>query len=441
MTSGYPWILSVGWLALAFGSGLLDAVRERRLAAGGLACLGLGLAAWRTTSADPGGALASPAQLGAGFLVVNGSLLLLGLALVVWAVGLGGLGRRRAVAILATALGVILIARLSAEPLLAAGLVRAAVSALALGLAGTALLVVGRSVAATGPGSALGQRLFSVPLRPVLPQTRRAWWLGAVLAGSTAATALGPHVAVVFSGVMVTAWSGYFLFHIRISRPVPVAPLLSLLLLPAYWLLATVAGPVGLSIAALPLVPLSPAAEALIAPALLLVGWSVAGLWPLHRQVPGAFTGVAGALLLGRIALPLAAGGLEYWRPLMVPLLLLGMWHAAARARWPLLAIGGGLLGIAGLAPAGTRGAGWLIGSALVLELSSMASLPEGVRRVARLAGWVSGAWGGLLVLEGGLRGEVVYTTLGTVVLALLIVSRPRQAMIASAPRTPSPSA
>jgi hypothetical protein len=41
MTSGYPWILSVGWLALAFGSGLLDAVRERRLAAGGLACLGL----------------------------------------------------------------------------------------------------------------------------------------------------------------------------------------------------------------------------------------------------------------------------------------------------------------------------------------------------------------------------------------------------------------
>jgi hypothetical protein len=261
------------------------------------------------------------------------------------------------------------------------------------------------------------------------------------MAGSTAAAALGPHVAVVFSGVMVTAWSGYFLFRTRIGRPVPVAPLLSLLLLPTYWLLATVAGPVGLSIAALPLVPLSPAAEALVAPALLLVAWSVAGLWPLHRQVPGAFTGLAGALLLGRIALPLAAGGLEYWRPLMVPLVILGLWHAAARARWPLLAIGGGLLGIAGLAPSGTGGAGWLIGSALVLELSSMASLPGGVSRVARLAGWVSGAWGGLLVLEGGLRGEVVYTTLGTVVLALLIVSRPRQAMIASAPRTPSPSA
>ncbi len=441
MTSGDPLILSIGWLALALGSGLLAGVRARRLAAGGLACLGLGLAAGRATFADSSGALASPASAGTGFLVVNGGFLLLGLALVVWAVGSGGRGRRRAVPILAVALGVILVVRLSAGSLLAAGPLRAAGSALALGLAGVGLLGLGRAISATGPARAIGRRLFSAPLQPTSSAISSAGWRGAALAVGTAATALGPHVAVVFLGVVVTAWSGYVLFPAPIGRTVPVTPLLSLLLLPGYWFLATVAGPEGLSIAALPLVPLSPAAELLIAPALLLVAWGAAGLWPLQRQVAGAFTGPAAVLLLSRIALPLAADGLAYWRPVVVPLLILGMAHAAARSRWPLLAVGGALLGVAGATPAGAMGAGWLIGSALVLEVSSMVSLPGGVTRVARVVGWVSAAWGGLLVVEGGLRGEVVYTALGTVGLALLLVSLPRQAMIASAPRTPSPSA
>jgi hypothetical protein len=240
---------------------------------------------------------------------------------------------------------------------------------------------------------------------------------------------------IVFLGVMLTAWSAFFLSHPRIGRPAPVTPVLALLLVPCYWLLATIAGPEGLGISALPVVPLSPAAEWLVAPVLLLVSWSVAGLWPLHRQVPGALSGPAGALLLIRIALPLASGGLEYWRPLIIPLVVIGMWHAAARARWPLLAMGAAFLGTAGLTPAGVIGAGWLIGSALALELSSMASLTARVERLVQMGAWVSAVWGGLLVLEGGLRGEVVYTALGTAGLALLMVSWNRQAMTPSAPR------
>jgi hypothetical protein len=170
------------------------------------------------------------------------------------------------------------------------------------------------------------------------------------------------------------------------------------------------------------------------------VGWSVAGLWPLHRQVPGALVGPLGALLLVRIALPLAPDGLEYWRPLAVPVLIAGIWHAAAAARWPLLAAGAGSLGVAGLTPAGATGAGWLLGSAFVLELCSMLSPPVGTIRLAQVAAWVSVAWGGLLVLEGGLRGEVVYTALGAAGLALLIASGRRQAITASAPSTPAPS-
>jgi hypothetical protein len=247
--------------------------------------------------------------------------------------------------------------------------------------------------------------------------------VAAILAGATA-VALGPHVAVVFLGVIVAAWSAHLLFRDRPAPPKPVTPSLTLVLLPTYWLLATIAGPEGLRLAALPRVPLSPAAEWLVAPALLLVGWSVAGLWPLHRQVPGALTGSLGVLLLLRIALPLAPGGLEYWRPLAVPVLIVGLWHAASQARWPLLALGAGYLGAAGSTPAGAAGAWWLMGSALVLEVSSMIRLREGVIRAVQVATWIPAAWGGLLVLEGGLRGEVVYTTLGAVGTGLLVAGR-----------------
>jgi hypothetical protein len=441
MTSTYPVIAPLGWLALALGAALLGGDRERRLAAAGLLILGLGLAAWRVSSADPAVSLTPPDRLGEGFLVVNGGLLLLGLGLVLWAAASGGSGGRPGVGLPATALGVILVARLSAGILLAGGLLRVVSAGIALGLAGVTVLALGRTIAGTGPARALGARLFPEPLRPASPANPRAVRLvGALLAGA-AATGLGPHVAVVFLGVTVAAWSAYFLFHTGGGRPAPAAPSLILLLAPVYWLLSTIAGPEGLSVAALPLVPLSPAAESLVAPALLLVGWSLAGLWPMHRQVPGALVGPIGALLLVRIALPLAPDGLEYWRPLAAPVLIVGIWHAAARARWPLLAAGAGLLGVAGLTPAGGTGAGWLLGSAFVLELCSMLSVPVGTLRLARVAIWVSAAWGGLLVLEGGLQGEVVYTALGAAGLALLIASRRRQAITASVPSTTEPSA
>ena len=426
MTSNYPGFAAVGWLALALGASLLGGGRAR-LAAAGLLTLGLGLAAWRAGSAAPAASLPPPDRLGEGFLVVNGGLLLLGLGLVIWAAASGRSGSRHGVAMLATALGVILVVRLSAGLLIAGGLLRAASAGVALGVVGAMLLAVGRTIAAGGPARALGSRLFSEPLRPFAPANRPAGALAAPILGGAAATALGPHVAIVFLGVIVAAWSAYFLFHPAGSRPAPVTPSLALLLAPVYWLLSTIAGPEGLSVAALPLVPLSPAAESLVAPALLLVGWSLAGLWPLHRQVPGALVGPLGALLLVRIALPLAPDGLEYWRPLAVPLLIAGIWHAAAVSRWPLVAAGAGFLGVAGLTAAGAAGAGWLLGSAFVLELCSMLRLPGGADRLARVAAWISGAWGGLLVLEGGLRGEVVYTAIGAAGLALLIVSRSRR--------------
>jgi len=264
--------------------------------------------------------------------------------------------------------------------------------------------------------------------------------MAAAMVAVATATAFGPHVSIVFVGVIAAAWSGYFLLRPRVGRPYPVTPVLTLLLLPTYWLLATIAGPEGLRIDALQRVPLSPAAEWLIAPALLLVGWSVAGLWPLHRWTPGALLAPLGALLLVRIGFPLVPGGVDDWRPVAIPLLILGTWHAAWSAGWASAAAGAGLLGLAGHTPVGAAGAVWLLGSAFLLELCSSAPLPARLWEVVRVASWAASAWGGLLVLEGGLRSEVVYTAVGALGLAVVIVARRGQAMIARAPSTPAPS-
>jgi hypothetical protein len=261
------------------------------------------------------------------------------------------------------------------------------------------------------------------PVTAVLSRSPRRALVGSLVLGTIAA-ALGPHLAVVFLGVIVAGWSAFLLSHEPGQTRLPVVPVLTLLLLPAYWFLAIIAGPEGLGIEALPLVPLSPAAESLVAPTLLLVGWSLAGLWPLHRQLPGALTAPAGALLLIRVALPLARGGLEYLRPLASPLAVLGIWHAAAVGRWPLVAVGAAFLGAASATGPGAAGAGWLLGCGLLLELTSRLRGGVAARRAAEAAAWLVGAWGGLLVLQGALRGEVVYTALGVLGLAVIVVAR-----------------
>jgi hypothetical protein len=237
--------------------------------------------------------------------------------------------RLRAWARLLGALGIVLLGPALISFLRAGGPPRALASAIGLALVGAAVTVGARAIVASGPAQAVARRLAPVPLAPQFlpwPGARRAI---PVIAACLVATLAGSYVVAVFGGVMVATWAAWLAFHPPGARPLPVAPILTLLLLPACWLLATIAGTVGLRIALLPQVPLSPAAELLLTPALLLAGWASAGLWPLQRQLPGALLAPAGALLLARVAHPLLPSGLEYWRPLAVPLLVLGLWHAA----------------------------------------------------------------------------------------------------------------
>jgi hypothetical protein len=424
MTASYPALFSLGWLSLALGSALLAEPRRRRLAAAGMVSLGLGMAAWRVSSPGPEGSLARPEGLGQGCLVVNGGLLVLGLGLVAWAAAKNGSGPRSVAARLAVAVGAVLVGSVCAALVTAGGVVRVVASTVALGLAGLVLIASGRAIVSAHSAAALGGRVFGEPLRLHIPAGRRDPWLAAAAVAGAAAVALGPHVAPVFLGAIVAAWGGFFLSHPRGGHPLPIAPALVLVLVPAWWLLAAVAGPVGLRLDALPSVPLSPAAESLVAPALLLAAWSIAGLWPLHLQVPGALLGPVGALLLLRIGHPLAPGGLQQWQPLILPLLIVGLWHAATRRRWPLLAAGAGLLGMVELVPAGALGAALLLGAGVVLEIHGPKAPVAGNAWQAFTAiVWVACACGGLLVLEGGLRSEVVYTAFGAAGLALIVAA------------------
>jgi len=238
----------------------------------------------------------------------------------------------------------------------------------------------------------------------------------------TGLAALGNQVALVFAGVVLAAWSAWLLQReARRLTPLPLAPALTLMLVPVYQLLSTIAGPEGLAVSLLPAIPLSPAAERLLAPALLVVGWALGGLWPLHRQLPGALTAPAGALLIYRVGAAALPEGLAYWRGAIFPLLVIGIWHAAFARRLELVAVGGGLLGLASLDRNGIAGAGWLLATAAGMEVLRRTGVGGALARGVLI---VMAGWGGVEAATGGLRTEVVYTVLAAAGAAAAMMAR-----------------
>jgi hypothetical protein len=223
-----------------------------------------------------------------------------------------------------------------------------------------------------------------------------------------------------------------------------VAPTLVLLLLvPAWWLMATIAGPEGLAIGSLPDLPWSPAAERLLAPALLLAAWISSGLWPWHRQEPAALTAPVAALLLARVAIPAFPDGLDHWRALAFPVVLLGLWHGVLTRRRAESVAALAWVGLVTGTPVGQAGGALLLLAGLALELAER--LPPrptwGVSGLRTGAALVLGA-GALLAMEAGLRTEVVYSVLAALALVAGAGWQPSaQASTASAPTATAPSA
>ena len=229
----------------------------------------------------------------------------------------------------------------------------------------------------------------------------------------TGLAALGPHLSLVFFGGVLAAWGGWALTSGTAKRPTPLGPAITLLLLPVYWLLTTIAGPVGLAMRSLPDVPLSPAAERLVSAALLIVTGAMSLLI-------GAAAAPAAAVLLTRVGMGSLPDGLEYWRTIAYPLLVIALWVAAFRRRPDLVAVAGAFLGLLSLDRDGIAGGCILLVAALLLGLR---------RRYAPDRGWVRVllafllASGGLEALTGALRVEVFYSVLATLGVGVALVT------------------
>ena len=253
--------------------------------------------------------------------------------------------------------------------------------ALALALGGCgALLQEGHVIVSLFAGAAGAAALVALRLKP------------AVSAGTAAAAPGGT------SGV-VRQWG------------MPL--LLSALLLPALWLVLTVAGPGNLSVQGLRDAPFSSAAEILLAALILPATLVLAGVFPFGAVTRGPRFAPLGALVLLLVVLPLLGEGLEHWRSPYAGWLVLGAAVAAWGAQWPRLLACAGLFAIA----CGGGSVLWA-GTALTV-IASLLSLSPVVRDVVLRVALLAAAACGVVALGATLGVEVVYSAL--MVLATVI--------------------
>ena len=392
-----------GWMAFVGSTVLLPDSRGRRLAAAGLGALVLALAALQAGNTSGG--------LPGDFAAVELALVLVGLTALLGGVVRGTRAGLRGMA--AASLALVGVA-------LAWGPIGTIARAAPLGESAAAIGVVG---GAAGLAWAAARWLLArrgIPAqRPVdLVDLRSAGTavVGALLAG------FGPHLFVVGLGVLIASLAVW----VGATRPRTVPDALPALLaiatlIPAGWLLLAIAGEQGLALATLPDLPLSPAAETLLAPLFLLAGWSPAGLWPSPRTRVTGIAGVAGLFLVARVVGPVLSEGLEHWRPLAFPILAIGLWQGAVAGRWPAVMIGGAMMALASGSVEGPLAAVCLGGAALVTELVARATGRE--LAWLRCAALLAAGYGVWPATVAGLRAEVVYTTLTVAGLAVLLAA------------------
>ena len=416
-------VIQLELLALVLAAPLLPPARPRALAAGGAIAVGLALAALRAGPGNPIPALPP------GFLAVEGALLAGGavLGLAAAAVGLRA-------------------ARGSHDGL--AGGALAGAGGLGVGLSvipylrATALLPL---VAAAGATAAIGLALTwaGTKLRPASGSsydfTPTPGGLVTIGVGALIAAA-SPWAGPILLGAMLAAAGGWACARARRPRRLPIAPVLTLALVPAWWLMHTIAGPEGLATASLPDLPWSPAAEQLLGALLLLAGWAMSGLWPLHGEEPAVLTAPVAALLMVRVALPAFPDGLEHWRALVMPLVLIGGFHGLLTGNRSTALVALAWVGLATVTEQGQAGAGLILVGGVILAAAERLGMRG--QAVAALLAAVAVGSGALLVAEAGLRTEVVYTVAAV---AGLVAAAGRwsaaQASTASAVRATSPSA
>lgn len=197
---------------------------------------------------------------------------------------------------------------------------------------------------------------------------------------------------------------------------VPVSLVAAVLTLAAAWVAWRTAGPDGLARSGLADAPFSPTLQRWLAAALLPVLLLLAGIPPFDRYVPGALLAPLAASFLGGALVPGFPEGLEHWRGIVAPWLVVAAADAVRRRRDPLL------LSCAALFVGVVGGAGAAATAGLLLAVTASAA---DVLPLAR-AGWTPWAARGLLAvalvawhlgLGEALGVEVVYSVAMTAVL------------------------
>jgi hypothetical protein len=297
--------------------------------------------------------------------------------------------------------------------------------AVSVGLAGGAWLVwKGAGLLRLGAGVGVVDRWLAFqPKAPAQAERRSTGML--LLAG--ALVALVPNTTTLIAGTAIAAFG---LRGVAVDRGMGgrawALPMLMLALLPAAWLLLTAAGSVAPSLASLPDAPLSPAAEAFIAPWLCLAVWGLAGLWPLHGLVPPPILAPLGGLVMVRLGVAALPQGMQAWQTIVAPLAVVALLWAGVVSR-EAMGLAAAAMFAAITAPAGQGDAALLLfalaGVAAALPLVPMAiTLP---RWLPPRLGWLIPALAAWPVLEAGLRSQVAYTVLmaGGVALAAAVAA------------------
>ena len=419
----------------------LVAVLAGSVSAGRLAWLaaivyGLGAASVRVALRLPLGGTADPLWVGAlpvASLRIDAGLQLLGALLAVGAAALswtGGSSLRSRAAALGALLAVTAMVACALPLFALAGWLQALAAAIALG-AGFGLvgvLIVG--VAIRFKGAARSGELEPGSLFPRAPGRVMSSLLGL---GAIAAIA-APHLHLVAGGAIVAAIAAQRIVHRRLdgASRLPVFPAVATgaLAFVAYYL-DLIAGPFGVSLAALPDAPLSTAAQALLVPALALGAAGFFGIWPLTAFTPGTWLAPVGAALLIRIGVASLPLGMEGWRTVAIPIGVLAAW-AGALGRRPLAVASAGAWMACFAAPGSGVPAAWLLALVPVLGAHLGAADPDraSVRRslLRNLVIAAVGTLGATLALDALLRTEVVYAVLATAAAAFsaVYISRAR---------------
>lgn len=417
--------LTLSHLALPLGAGVLllpVSVGPARACAGaGLVAFALGATAFQVVAGSASlGALGAAAP---SFAAVNLGLLLAGLgtgiAAAIPALRDGSVrGRVGAGLVLAATIATLFAVY---PAIMSVGLVRTLGATVLVGLAGAGIVALVVRLA----GARAAPSIEFTPLHPVAAA-------GILVGGG--AVLLASHLGVMVAGAVVAAVAPLGFVRVPAGRS-GVLLLAVVLLLPAVWLIATIAGPVGLRLDALARGPFSPAAEVLLVLPVAVAAWVYFGLFPVHRGVPGALVGWVGAALLVRLGHGVFPGGMEHWQPLLIPLGVAGVWHGAVTRRpgetWLAVAWIGAVTGT----EAGVAGVTWLLAA-----LAGMALLPPRMRfaEPARFVLSLAAIWGGVLVLEAAVRVQVVYSVAAATGVAVAAIVAGRS--IGSVDPSPGPA-